>query len=103
MLFRSHISDETLADVTALVQNNGLTAVTPPRFLPERFRRLTKGELTQIGDGKGTWIVTENYSSPALRRLIAPFLGEPGTVRLPFADREIVLCLTPDGNGFRVN
>ena len=87
-----------------------------PNKRPETMERITTPELAnafieeqiealraQIGDGKGTWIVTEDLSSPALRRLIAPFLGEPGTVRLPFADREIVLRLTPDGNGFRVN
>lgn len=100
-----HISPETLSDVAALVRENGLTVVTPPRFLPQRFRLLTKGELTQIKDGKGAWIVTEDLCSPALLRLIAPFLGEQGTVRLPFSDREIVLRIAPDGDGFfcRVN
>ncbi|MBQ6065435.1 MAG: hypothetical protein IJK89_01315 [Clostridia bacterium] len=99
------ISPETLSDVSLLVRENGLTVVTPKRFVPERFSRLTAGELTQIGDGKGTWIVTDDFTSPALRRRIAPFLGERGTVRLPFADRELVLRIAPDGDGFscRVN
>lgn len=96
-----HIAPETRSDVAALVRENGLTAVTPPRFLPERFRLLTNGGLTQIKDGKGTWIVTEDLSSPALKRLIAPFCGEKGTVRLPFADREILLKIAPDGDTFR--
>ena len=98
-----HISPETLSDVAALVRENGLTVVTPTRFLPERFRFLTKGELTQIRDGNGTWIVTDDFCSPTLRRLIAPFLGDRGTVRLPFADREIVLRIAPDGDGFHVS
>ena len=96
------ISDETLADVGALVKENGLTVVTPPRFLPERFRLLTKGELTQIRDGRGTWIVTEDFSSPAVRRLIAPFCGEKNVIRLPFADRELRLTIALDGETFRV-
>ena len=96
------ISPETLSDVGNLVRENGLTAVTPPRFLPERFRRLTKGELTQIRDGQGTWIVTEDLSSPSLLRLIAPFCGKLGVIRLPFADREIVLRITQNGDGFRI-
>ena len=97
-----HISHETLADVEALVRENGLTVVTPERCSPERLRLLTAGGLTQITDGAGTWIVTDDFCSPALRRLIAPFLGEPGQIRLPFADREIVLRLAPDGNRFQV-
>ena len=97
-----HISPETLADVETLVRENGLTVVAPKRFAPERFRLLTAGGLTQIKNGAGMWIVTDDLCSPALRRLIAPFLGEPGQIRLPFADREIVLRLSPDGNSFHV-
>lgn len=97
-----HISPRTLSDVSALVRENGLTVVTPPRFLPERSSSLTKGGPTVIGDGGGRWIVTEDFDSPALRRLIEPFLGKPGTVRLPFADREIVLSVAPDGDSFDV-
>ena len=46
--------------------------------------------------------MTEDFDSPALRRLIEPYLGKPGTVRLPFADREIVLSVAPDGDSFDV-
>ena len=95
-----HISPETLSDVETLVREKGLTVVTQKRFAPERLRLLTAGGLTQIADGKGTWIVTDDFCSPALRKAIAPFLGEKGTVRLPFADREIVLQIAPDGNSF---
>lgn len=95
-----HISGETLADVETLVQEKGLTVVTPKRFLLERFARLTAGALTQIKDGAGLWIVTEDLCSLALRRLIVPFLGQKGTIRLPFADREITLRIAPDGETF---
>ena len=89
--------------VEALVREGGLTAVTPPRFLPARLRGLAKGTLTQIKDGAGVWIVTDRFSSPALRRLIRPFCGRQGTVRLPFADREILLNIAPDGETFRAD
>ena len=95
-----HVSPETLADVETLVRENGLTAVTPPRFLPERLRGLAKGELTQIKDGVGAWIVTNSFSSPALRRLLRPFCGAQGTIRLPFTDREVLLRISPDGETF---
>ena len=95
-----HISPETLADVSLLVRENGLTVVTPPRFLPERLSLLSQGELTRVKDGKGEWIVTDDLTSPVLRRLIAPFCGEKNTIRLPFSDREIVLRIAPDGETF---
>lgn len=96
------ISQETLSDVAALVRENGLTVVAPPRFLPGRFRLLTNGEPTLIRDGKGTWIVTGDFTGPALSKRIAPFLGQKGTVHLPFADREILLKIAPDGETFSV-
>lgn len=98
-----HLSPETLADVEGLVRERGLTAVTPPRFLPARLRGLAKGTLTQIKDGAGTWIVTDRFLAPALRRAIRPFCGRQGTVRLPFADREILLNIAPDGETFRAD
>ena len=96
------ISPETLADVGALVRENGLTVVTPKRFVPERLRLLTAGTLTQIKDGKGAWIVTDDFTAPALRRIISPFLGKPGQIRLPFADREILLKISSDGERFDI-
>ena len=97
------ISPETLADVQTLVAENGLTAVCPTRFLPGRLRTAVKGSYTEIPDGSGLWIVTDDFGSARLKKRIAPFLGCKGEIRLPFADREIRLQLGADGETFTVN
>ena len=97
-----HISRETLDDVASLVKENGLTVVTPPRFLPERLRLPANGGPARVRDGKGEWIVTKDFSARGLRRLTEPFCGEPGYIRLPFSDREIVLRISADGETFGI-
>ncbi|MBQ6267383.1 MAG: hypothetical protein IJK64_06385 [Clostridia bacterium] len=98
-----HISDETLARVAKLVQENGLTVVTPPCFAPAHIRAQAKTSHAEIRDGKGVWIVTEHLASAKVKKRIAPFLGREGEICLTFADgREIILKIADDGDSFEI-
>ena len=94
------ISPETLRDVEILVRENGLTAVCPGRLAPARFRNALNGGYTEILDGKGRWIVTEDWNAPRLKKRIAPFLGEKGEIRLPFRGAEVRLRIGDKGETF---
>lgn len=97
-----HISSETLADVSELVRENGLTAVTPLRFAPDHIRAKAKGRFSEISDGKGKWIVIRSYGSRRLKKSVMPFAGEKGKITLNFSGKTVVLKLDPDGNGFEI-
>ena len=94
------ISPETMRDVRELVRENGLTVVAPARFAPPELRG-ARG-YTEQADGRGTWIVTDDFASPRLKERILPFMGAPGELRLPFRGREVRLALSEDRERFEV-
>lgn len=94
-----HISGETLETVKKLVRENGLTVVTPPRFAPDNIRKKGFGPK-ETKDGKGTWIVTKNLKSRALKKRLAPFLGRKGEMTYTFGDKKFRLKIAKDGNSF---
>ncbi len=96
-----HISDETLAYVSKLVRDNGLTVVTPKRFAPDPICKKAKQNYSEFEDGKGLWVVTDRVSSNRVRKKIAPFLGNKGEIRLTFdGGKEIRLKISEDGDFF---
>ena len=95
------ISPGTLRAVEALVRENGLTAVCPPRFLPAPLSMIKNRTYTEIRDGKGLWIISEDPADPRVRKRIRPLMGEPDEIRLPFTDRTLRLKIGEDGNTVR--
>ncbi|MBR0537967.1 MAG: hypothetical protein IJK40_07440 [Clostridia bacterium] len=93
-----YISRETMADVGRLVRENGLVCVCPRRFAPERFSLLADTAYTEIADGKGSWIVTDELLSGRLRRRLSPYFGRKNEIRLPFGDREVRFSLSDNGD-----
>lgn len=97
-----HIEESTLKAVGELVRENGLTVVTSPRYLPDGLKSKVKGSCTEINDGKGKWIVVRSFRNGRMKKLVKPFLGSKGEIRLTFADREIRLKISENGETFKV-
>lgn len=96
------IEKETLADVYSLVKD-GLTVVTPKRFLPDELKSRANGAYSEIPDGKGKWMVSENLCSRRVRKNAAPFLGNKGEIKLRFGENRVVrLKIDKNGEGFTV-
>ena len=96
------ISPETLSDVAELVRDNGLVAVTTKKYAPGHIASKVKGGFCEIADGSGKWIVVDSFSSSKLREAVRPFIGNKGEMRLTFANNEIVMKISEDGEGFDV-
>lgn len=96
------ISEETLKAVENLVKENGLTVVTPKRFAPAHILKKAEAEYNEITDGKGLWIVTDDIAGKRVKKKIKPFLGNKNEIRLTFENREVIMKISPDGNGISI-
>ncbi|MBQ7153560.1 MAG: hypothetical protein IJR83_06465 [Clostridia bacterium] len=93
----AYVSEQTLEDVAKLVRENGLCVVAPRRLLPADVLSMKK-EKGIIRDGAGMWIVSARPDTKAVRKLVAPYLGQKGQIRLTFRDdTEVVLDISSDG------
>lgn len=95
------ISGATLRDVDELVKENGLIAVTSPRFAPADVLSQADGKYSEIRRGEGKYIITDDFASPKLKKSLDITLGNKGEIALKFKGKKIRLKVDPDGNGFR--
>ena len=95
-----YISPETLQGVKELVHNSGLVAVTSKRFAPAGVRATLHDSYREIPDGKGRWIVCEDFASPKLKKRLAPMLGNKDEMTFTFGDRTLRLAISADGEAF---
>lgn len=84
------ISPQCLATLEQLVRQEGLCVTTPPRLAPERLRSRAAAPFSEIRDGKGCWILTEDVTHPEVARRLGPFLGRPDQLRYVFGRTEVV-------------
>ena len=96
------ISENTLKEVRACVQKNGMTAVAPRRFAPDDIVSQAGGRISEIKDGKGKWIVVKSYRTGKLKEYVKDFIGKKGEMRLTFAGKEIVMKISKDKDSFSV-
>ncbi len=97
-----YISDETIKAVSLLVRENGLTVVTPKRLAPEHIKAKAKSSTqSEIQDGKGRWIVTDNPCSRYVKKRVIQFLGKKGEMSFRFKDREFTMQISDDGETFK--
>ena len=97
-----HISEKTLNEVRNCVKENGMTAVTPKRFAPADIASKANGNVCEIEDGKGKWIVINSYRTGKLKNHVNNFLGKKGEMRLTFADKEVVMKINENRDSFSV-
>ncbi|MCL2815296.1 MAG: hypothetical protein FWD23_11915 [Oscillospiraceae bacterium] len=94
------ISETTLKSVSAMVKENGLTAVAGKRFAPVEFAALYNKGTSEFADGKGRWIITDDMASGEVYAAVKPLLGNEGEMVYRFKDRTLVLKISEDGNSF---
>lgn len=92
-----YISPETMNAVHTLVRENGLTAVTTARFLPDAIKARYLNPTKVIHDGKGQWIVVKSFRSLKLKRLIKRYLGNAHELTVRFKDHERTFRISKDG------
>ncbi len=93
-----HVSNETMKAVSELVKENALTVVTPKRLAPEYIKAKAKlFSQSEIQDGKGRWIVTDNPCSRFVKKRVLHILGKKGEISLRFKDRELTMQISADG------
>ena len=56
----------------------------------------------QYPAGAGRWIVTDDVTLPAVRDLLAPYLGRPDELRYVFGNTEVVFTAPGDGTAVQV-
>ncbi len=93
------ISEQTIDDVSELVKNNGLIAVTTKRFLPHHIKPGRFRAVETVSDGNGKWIIVRSFRSRKLKKLLTPYIGESGKITLDFSDHSTVLRISDDGDG----
>lgn len=94
------ISEGTLTAVKELVHDNGLTAVSTSKYAPDGVKNKKLFGFTEIEDGKGKWIVTDNLKSRALKKRVKEFIGEKGEMTYKFGEKVIKMKITDKGSGF---
>lgn len=93
------ISGNTLADVAALVKENGLVVVTSPRFAPRKFADTYSGGTKEFAEGKGKWIITDDMAGDDLKSLVKPWIGKDDEIVCKFKrNRKVTMKISSDGN-----
>ena len=88
-----------MENIAELVKCKGLIAVTTQRFLPPCITARHRHAVEIVRDGKGKWIVVKNFRSRKLKKVLAPYMGNPGEITLDFSDHTSVLQISKDGDG----
>ena len=98
-----YMSEQTLKDVTSLVEKEGLVVVTSKRFAPDKFGSQYSTGVKSFNDGKGKWIITDDMASDQLKELVAPWLGKDDEIVLRFKGNNIItMKISNDGNKLTV-
>ena len=89
------VSPGTLAAVEQSV-NDGATCVGLPHLLPSRVQARA-GPNGTLEEGAGTWVSTEDFLAPHVRRRVLPVLPDYDAIRYQFGDTTV--CFQPlDGD-----
>ena len=98
-----YLSERTLADVSSLVRENGLVAVTSHRFAPRKFSDAYINGTKVFEDGKGKWIITDDMAGDDVKKLVKPFLGKEDEISYKFKGNRIVtMKISADGNSLKI-
>ena len=62
--------------------------------ITDAIRSASNGKISEINDGKGKWIVTDNLKSRALKTRLKEFLGKKGEMTYRFGDKTLNLKIS---------
>ena len=97
------ISENTMDDVSSLVEENGLVVVTSQRFAPKKFAAEYTSGTIEFEDGKGKWIITDDMSGNELKELVKPFIGKEDEIVYKFkGNRKVTMKISEDGNELNI-
>jgi len=94
-LVGKRIEPECLATLRQLAQA-GLTVVATRRLAPPELSTVGPEGYAVHPTGTGRWIVTDDATLPAMRSLLAPYLGSPDELRYVFGGTEVVFAAPGD-------
>ena len=94
-LVGKQVAPACLATLRALVEG-GLTVVATRRLAPPGLRTVRREGYVVHRSGAGRWIVTDDVTLPAVRDLLAPYLGQPDELRYVFGSTEVVFTAPRD-------
>jgi hypothetical protein len=94
-LVGKQVEPACLATLRALVEG-GLTVVATRRLAPPGLRTVRREGYAVHPTGAGRWIVTDDVTLPAVRDLLAPYLGQPDELRYVFGRTEVVFTAPRD-------
>ena len=97
------VSAGTLQAITKRVRA-GATCVALRSLAGALAPDKSAGGTTIFPSGNGKWVITEDFSDPAVRAQVQPFLGDPREIRYRFGKYELRLRNEEgDLNRIRVN
>jgi hypothetical protein len=94
-LVGKQVTPECLATLRGLSEA-GLTVVSTRRLAPPEMAQVGAEGYAVHATGAGRWIVTDDVTLPAVRELVAPYLGGPDELRYVFGDTEVVFTAPED-------
>lgn len=83
------VSRETLVAIAECVRN-GATCVAWPSLAPETVKQQCD-ERGLHADGKGYWLLTEDFLSPTVREMVASVIPSEDIIRYRFGQQEVVI------------
>lgn len=95
------VSPECRATLERL-SRRGLTVVSTRRLAPPAMADVGDAGYAVHRTGRGRWIVTDDVTLPAVRRLLAPYLGKPDVLRYVFGNTEVLFTAPEDPNTLQV-
>ncbi len=90
-------------DTLRALSDEGLTVVATSRLAPGAMSAVGPDGYTVHPFGSGRWIVTDDVTLPAVRHLLAPYLGRADEMRYVFGDTEVVFTTAADPDRVQVS
>ena len=100
-LVGKQVEPACLATLRALGER-GVTVVSTRRLAPPEMAEVGAEGYATYPTGAGRWIVTDDVTLPAVRKLLVPYLGRADELRYVFGDKEVTFTAAGDAAQVRV-
>jgi hypothetical protein len=94
------VSEPTQRAIAELVRDEGLICVAQKALAPAAIA--AHAGNSPIPDGKGQWLITEDFDTDAVRERVQPWLGRPDEIRYRFGQHVLTVKRGADDNHVEV-
>lgn len=94
------VSNETRQALAELVHDEGLICISQNSLAPPAIAAAADGE--PMTDGKGKWLITEDFEAAQVRKLVGPWLGSPDEIRYRFGPNVLTVKRMTDDNSVEI-